>query len=369
MNPESLQRLACRTAPKAGRGSRTTTFLALLLLCASACSGDPFTAAPADATADREGAPDIGGLGPGGDAAAADLTAPALPDPQAPGPFSIAELDDSTRVAATGETVAIHCAHPAGGPDPGPYPVIVVGHGLSLPAAQYHGYLRQLASFGYVALTVDFAASVLSVDNPAEARALLAGIDWAHRSAALAGRADATRVGMSGHSLGGKVALLAATLDSRVKAAFALDPVDGGGPLGCNAPRCVRVAPLLAGLAIPTAFLGETLDEKGGLQPCAPAADNYLTLYAAARSPSVELTALGASHVSFVDDLAGCGLACALCQPASAANARVTAMARALMVAFYQRHLRGLTGYDAWLTGSAAQKRYVASGQLTIVSK
>ena len=174
---------------------------------------------------------------------------------------------------------------------------------------------------------------------------------------------------MSGHSLGGKLALLAATLDTRVKAVFVLDPVDGGGPGGCNAPNCVVVKNLMPTLAIPTGILGETTDASGGFQPCAPAADNFTTFYAQAKTPSLQITALGANHMSFLDDVSKCGFTCSACNAATAPNAQVNGMARALMVAFYERHLRGNNAYDTYLTGADATARYVTPKQATIVSK
>ena len=47
----------------------------------------------------------------------------------------------------------------------------------------------------------------------------------------------------------------------------------------------------------------------------------------------------------------------------------VAGMARALMVAFYERHLRGNAAYDTYLTGADATARYVTTSQATIVSK
>ena len=307
----------------------------------------------------------VGDASSGSDASSNDASA-GIPDPNANGPFAFAERDATTTVASTGDSVAIHVAYPT---TAGAYPIVVFGHGLQLAPSQYYGYVKRLASFGYVALTVDFPGSISGTNNPNEAKDMIAGIDWAKSDATLGPIVDATRAGMSGHSLGGKVALLAATMDSRVKAAFVLDPVDGGGPNGCNAPACVTVATLMPSLHIPTGFLGETTDATGGFMPCAPAANNYTTFYAGTVSPSVEITAAGANHMSFLDDVASCGFTCSFCQTATAPNAQVTAMARALMVAFYERHLRGNTSYDAYITGAQAQARYVATHQATITSK
>jgi len=129
------------------------------------------------------------------------------------------------------------------------------------------------------------------------------------------------------------------------------------------------VSAALPALKIPTGFLGETLDGAGGLQPCAPADDSYQTFYAGAPSPALQVTVNGANHMSFLDDVASCGLVCSVCKQATLPNAEVNSLARAFVVAFYERHLRGNAGYDTWLTGAEAQAKYVVPGTVTIESK
>lgn len=291
----------------------------------------------------------------------------AVPDPAQKGPYQTTTMDDTVTVGD--HQVPIHAVVPTDGPEAGPYPVVVFGHGFQLPVTQYYKYLDQLASFGYVALTADYATSFFGPDNPGNAADMLAGLDWA--ASKLAGKANPDVAGMSGHSLGGKIALLAATKDARVKASIVLDPVDGGGGPGggCQPPSCVDVSALMPQLAIPTGFLGETTDASGGFQPCAPAAENYTTFYAGATSPSFAVTIKGANHMSFLDDVASCGFTCSVCNMASLDNATVNAMSRAYVVAFYERHLRNNAGYDTYLTGQKAQALYVQPGTATIESK
>ncbi len=293
----------------------------------------------------------------------------AVDDPNLDGPYTFKEIDDTTKVAATGHTVPIHCAYPTAGPSAGPYPVVLVAHGFQLPPAQYNGYVKRLASFGYVALTADFPAALFSVNNVENAKDLLGGLDWAKAKAELTGKADVTKAGATGHSLGGKVAFLASTMDARIKAAITLDPVDGA--MNCTAQNCPDVSDLMPTLTIPTGMLGETLDSAGGIggMSCAPLANNYATFYAGAKSPSLAVTVTGANHMSFLDSSATCGFTCSFCKAATAPNAQVNALAKAYVVAFYERHLRGDLAYDTYLTGAQAQARYVTTNQATIQSK
>ena len=305
----------------------------------------------------------------GGDAAdAADGAVAGVPDPNLDGPFGIQEFDDKATIAATGDAVAVHVAFPNGGTGAGPYPLVILAHGFQLQPSQYYGYVKRLATFGYVAMTVDFPTSLLGNDNAAEAKDLSGAIDWALASGKLTGLVDKTRIGVTGHSLGGKLAVYAASIDPRFDALFAMDPVDGGGPFGCNLPQCVDASNMMPALKIPSAFMGETADAAGGMQPCAPAANNFTTFYAGANSPSLEVTVSGANHMSFLDSTANC-MACSFCNKATASNADVTQMTRSFMVAFFERRLRGLVAYDDFLTGASAQSRYVTTNLAKIESK
>jgi hypothetical protein len=310
----------------------------------------------------------------GHEAATADAgDAGGVRDPNQPGPYLYKEIDSTiASVPTSGDTnLAVHCAYPTSGPSAGPYPVIVVAHGLDLAPSEYYGYLQRLASFGYVALTVAFPNSLLSPSDPNNAADLLAGLDWASSNSTVGAISDVTTSGMTGHSEGGKDALYAATLDPRVKASIVMDPVDSAAGMTCTAPACVTVATLLPSLHIPTGFLGETTDSTGGVagMPCAPAAENYQTFYARTNSPSLEVTVTGAAHMDFLDDEATCGFVCGLCTAGTASNATVDGLAHAYVAAFYERYLRGDTAYDTYLTGAAAQARYVATHEATITSK
>jgi hypothetical protein len=122
-------------------------------------------------------------------------------------------------------------------------------------------------------------------------------------------------------------------------------------------------------VGIPTGFLGETTDATGLIPACAPAADNFLTFYANTTAPTFAVTVVGANHMSFLDDVATCGITCSFCNKATAEGFAVTDLSRAYVTAFFQRWLRAEPAYDAYLTGAEAGARYVATGLATIQSK
>lgn len=295
--------------------------------------------------------------------------ATSVPDPELPGPFRI-RTSQSDIVAPSGNSVPLDCRVPIGGPEGAPYPAVLIGPGFQIPAEQYLGYAERLATFGYVTCIVDFPTGFVA--NHAEnARDFVAAVDWLFESTTqrghpLAGQVDTTRVGAAGHSLGGKVAVIAAAEDVRIRAVLGIDPVDSS--LLCPPSRCPDASNMLP-LPIPIALLGETVDATGPLQACAPAADNFQTFFSAADAPALEVEVLGANHVSFLDDPDACGLPCRVCNEASAPHADVIGLARAYAAAFFERHLRGLVAYDAYLDGQVAVSRYVMPGLAQIRTK
>jgi dienelactone hydrolase len=291
-------------------------------------------------------------------------------DPDLPGPYTVGSpFIESVTVAATGHTFDVRVWRPTAGPDAGPWPVVVVAHGLLLTSTQYDGYASRLASFGYVALNADYPFSTFAPNHLAAAQDLRGVFTWASTAPSISGLVDLTRTALVGHSLGARLSLLAATQDTAIDVVVALDPVDGLPPL-CTTQNCPDVSSLMNSLTIPTLFLGETLDatSQGG-QACASAADNYTTFYAGTPPPSVAVTVNGAGHMSFLDDLAGCGLICAACQTPTTPNATVNGLARAYAVAFLQRYLRGIVSYDTYITGAMAQARYIDTGLATLQSR
>lgn len=329
----------------------------------------PSSTLPAPGSPGPSGKPD-GGAPKDGGGGSVDGAPSGLADPTQDGPYAIAELDATTKVSATGDDVPVHCAYPTGAG--GPFPVVVFAHGFQIASSQYYGYVRRLATYGYVALTADYPASFTSVSNIRDADNLSGALDWAAKAPQLAGKATTAKSGVMGHSRGGKAAVLAAARDARFAAVLGVDPVDSKPPLGCNATtECPDSRDALAGKAIPSAFLGETTDATGGSfgQACAPGDGNYATYFAKAKSPSLEITISGANHVSFVGDPASCGVTCSFCKAATAPQADVLGLSYAVSVAFFERHLRGNVAYDTWLDGPQATAHWGTSGFAQIKSK
>ncbi len=279
-------------------------------------------------------------------------------DPAKAGPFPVGQTEATVPAPAVGSEVATTCFVPeASG---GSVPLVTLAPGFQLPPEQYYVSASHLASFGFVVCVAAYNASLFEKNHVDNAREVLAVIDWALDPAGpLAGRADAGRVGAAGHSLGGRLSVLAASFDDRIRAVFGMDPKDSDDPDASD----------LLPLDIPTGFLGELVDAQGGFQPCAPAEHNFQTFYARAASPSFAVELLGANHMSFLDAPDSCGLVCSLCNDASLDHDTAISLTRSYLAAFFMRHLRDEPAYDSYLTGSIATERYVSPGIAIIQSK
>lgn len=240
---------------------------------------------------------------------------------------------------------------------------VVLGHGFQLDAGYYASYGRHLASWGYVGVIVHYSGSaILPRSHRLLAVDLQAVLDWltaqAEPGGQLAGRLDPARILLAGHSMGGKIAMLVASADSRPWGVFGLDPVDaGGGPFGGNPTDYPSVTPERMGdIQAPLLILGELTNATCsgfGCQACAPEEDNFHQYYLYAVTPACEVELVGADHMDFIDN-PDCGLVCSVCPEGPADHQVVKLWARRLLTAWLQWRLTGEMAWRAYLDGAAA---------------
>lgn len=314
---------------------------------AGACGGSNGGSNQPDAPGGGGG--DAGGSG-SVDAPASTTDAPTGTDPAGDGPSSVTTTTASIPGNGSGRTLSATVYAPQGA---GPHPLVVMSPGFQMQRTQYASYGKHLATWGFVVVLTDYAESGFSIDHARIAGDVPKVIDWALAQTALA--VDAQRIATAGHSLGGKISVFAATLDTRIKAVVAWDPVDSNNP---------SVAPeKMASLTAAVAVIGETTNASGGFMPCAPMADNFQTFYAAAPAPALAMTINGADHMDWVDD-PSCGV-CGFCTAGSAPNERARTASRRLDVAWLRRHLLGDMTMEPWL----ASPPEIGSGAATVQRK
>ena len=307
---------------------------------------------------------------------AGGVCAPA-PDPGDPNgatlPAGSYDLELQGELAGTTLTLTIYL--PAGA---GPFPVVVFHHGFQLGTELYASYGEHLASWGYVVVMPQMPGGLIGGPTHRDLEHYLqAVLDWIEATGAdpngpLAGKADATHIGLAGHSMGGKISMLTATDDSRPLAVFGIDPVDAAGsPLPSDPADYPSVTPELMDLiTIPLGLLGETTNATcSGImcQACAPAEDNFQQYYQYAVSPAQQIEILGANHMSFLDD-PNCGLTCSVCDPGTDDPAITRRLTRRYMTAFFNVVLKQQDAYRYYLTG-AGMDADVAAALTTSESK
>jgi dienelactone hydrolase len=334
-------------------------FVLLLTGCGTGGEGQAGDGDAGPVDSGEEATPGDGGdpADPGTDAGGEPDT---LPDPGEAGPHSWSRTGFDLDLSGTSVPLTIYLP----GVD-GPCPVIVFHHGFQLETGLYASYGEHLASWGYVAILPQMPGGLLDSPNHRELKEFLLGVmDWIDSNAGdaqgpLRGKADAARLGLAGHSMGGKIALLAAAEDRRPRGVFGLDPVDAaGGPFGTPGPDYPSVTPeLMDQITIPLGLLGETVNATctGFMcQACAPEEDNFHQYYLHAAGPAAEIEVLGANHMSFLDD-PDCGMTCSACPKGTDDPAVTRMLSRRYLTAFFQLVLRDDTAYRTYLTGTGMQ--------------
>lgn len=133
----------------------------------------------------------------------------------------------------------------------GPFPLLVLGHGFSAAPDNQIGWGEHFASWGFVAIAPTLCAGAFCAPDatmaPAIVDAAIAYVTGPSAPAAIAGKVDATRLGLEGHSAGGQaMAFVAAKLHPGAVVLF--DPVPGGMAAGDVEPGKSAVAQICSPL-------------------------------------------------------------------------------------------------------------------------
>lgn len=212
----------------------------------------------------------------------------------------------------------------------GAMPWVVLSPGFSTDRKQYQHYGERLASYGVVTFLQKSPNEWNHGRYREDTGALLAYLlaPTGPEAARLSGRLDGNRIGLVGHSLGGKISFLVAQGEPRVKAVLGIDPVDQRDPTARKEMSKIKLPP-----GVPIGFLGEVVS-KAGSPPCAPAADNYEVLYTASPAPAFAVTFANAAHMDFVDDPGSC-FSCGFCKGGTAPKERTNALAVKYTTAYF----------------------------------
>ncbi len=144
----------------------------------------------------------------------------------------------------------------------GPLPLIIILPGFSASYIFYESYARHYVSHGFAVMGLDTRLNFFDASHAKEAVEVSQAINWiaAAADSPLKGRLDITKIAVSGHSKGGKVAFFAAAIDSRVDLVIGWDPSNSGGPPCYIADLLGGVMPELECNALPVAPNCETAE-------------------------------------------------------------------------------------------------------------
>lgn len=223
--------------------------------------------------------------------------------------------------------------------------IVLVSPGFQLGRDLYESYCAHLASWGFIAVLQTYSESGFFMSHGNLAADTTGLIDWLEVEGAGNFPTWNGQIGLVGHSLGGKLSLLAASQDSRIGAVVALDPVDSDD---------VPVAPdRMQDIEAPVLILGEMLDSTGSFQACAPEADNFRQFFEASRTGTIEIELFGVGHMDFLDN-PDC-LFCSFCQSGDLGDDIVKQIARRSIVGFFGKHLNADSGFDPYIMGQPVQ--------------
>lgn len=264
----------------------------------------------------------LGNLGEGVRGTLAE-DARALPegDPAGPGPAQVAAR--GTVVGDWDDGFPVSVYYPAA--MIGPRPAVVFLPGRSVPEDQYESYGRALASRGFVvAVRGWYSFFRTDPELASDARKIA---EWLVAKKL----GDPARIGVAGHSMGGKTAIMAALAGPRFSAVVAIDPDENGRAHVARGP--------IAGLQAPLLVIGAE-DAIKAVSLCATPWGNYRTFFDRAPPGTVELTLRRADHVQMLDapEFPGMGI----CRVGTADSRSVRVIARGATVQFFEQHLLGI---------------------------
>jgi dienelactone hydrolase len=266
----------------------------------------------------------------------------ALADDSQPGPFAVSQRT-VTVTRTNGSTFTAQIRYPATGaaanspffPGAAPAPAVSFGHGFLSAVDLYDSTMDHLASHGYIVIATTSEGSLLP-SHSNFALDIRQCLTWLEQQDVLAsswlfGAVDEARFGVSGHSMGGGASALAAAADARIKCLATLAAAETN-PSAASAALSIQV---------PARYIVGSQDTI-----VAPATTQ--NQYGNTDAPRQFSTITGGSHCGFIDS------AIIACDSGALARAEQLAKTRALLLGFFNTHLRGDAVRFATVWGAGA---------------
>ncbi len=192
-------------------------------------------------------------------------------------------------VSAGGRSFPARLVYPTRG---GPYPAIAFAHGYGIDSSYYRGTLRALAAAGYVVIAPDSETGPFPSHGrfADDLNGSLRGLGRRSATGSRAvprGKVDSRHLGVAGHSMGGGVAILAASRHRSIDTVATLAAAETIHP---------RASVLVRRLRVPSLFV------VGSDDRIVPAASTTV-MFRRAPSPSVLASITGGSHCGFMETI------------------------------------------------------------------
>ncbi|MFJ5774510.1 alpha/beta hydrolase family protein [Streptomyces sp. NPDC093094] len=268
------------------------------------------------------------------------VSAPAA-DLSAPGSYAVAYTD--VTVTASGRSYGARVWYPgasAGANAPvaaGAHPGLAFGHGFFQNISQYESLLRHYASWGLITVTPTSQGGLFP-SHSAFADDLNAALTWltaqnTTSGSRFAGAVATASLGVSGHSMGGGAAVLAAGRNPAVKSVSTLAAAETN-PSAVAASNTLRA---------PAQFVGGSADSVAGV------AQHQQKMYDAKPAPAQLRVITGGFHCGF-EDSSGFG-----CDSGGIPRAAQQDITRSITTAWLLYSLTGETSLYEQVWGSTAR--------------
>ncbi|KAL1808483.1 hypothetical protein ACET3Z_025473 [Daucus carota] len=234
----------------------------------------------------------------------------------------------------------------------GEFPVLLLLHGYLLYNSFYSQLMQHIASHGFIVIAPQLY-TVAGPDTTEEINTTAAITKWL--SEGLQGflpssvKANLRKLGLAGHSRGGKVAFALAlkkSITSKFSAIIGIDPVDGTDKGKQTNPPVLTYVPRSFDLNMAALVIGSGLGEvkrNALFPPCAPSGVNHKDFYNECREPACYFVVEDYGHTDMLDDetpgIRGKASHC-LCKNGESREPMRTFVG-GIMVAFCNAYLKG----------------------------
>lgn len=196
----------------------------------------------------------------------------------------------------------------------GKFPVLVFSHGYLLYNSFYSQLLQHVASHGFIVIAPQLY-TVAGPDSSEEIKSTAEVTNWLSKGLETLlppqVKPDLTKVGLAGHSRGGKTSFaLALSKEPRLttlkfSVLIGIDPVDGMDKGKQTPPPVLTYVPRSFDLGMPVMVIGSGLGEVKRnplFPPCAPRGVNHEDFFRECREPAWYFVVEDFGHLDVLDD-------------------------------------------------------------------